>query len=214
MEGCGRGCGCGDACMRMRAGEGTPPRSSTARSKTLLDDMVPPREGSKLAVLGLAGLAAHLEPTTMAGGKLPKYHPRSDVLWSTLCGPALPSLQIASAHCGRLSSPGGSLLLCRAASQVWQSLSRQEHTVCSSGEPGSWGMRSTLRPHSAASASGLPAGCLFSLDMQPWTAAPNTKLPASSWCTIPSPFWPGWPVRTCTCRLAGSGCACLMWCWC
>lgn len=74
-------------------------------------------------------------------------------------------------------------------------------------------MRSTLRPHSAR-ASGLPAGCLFTLDMQPWTAAPNTKHPASSWCTIPSPFWPGWSVRACTCRLAGSGCACPMWCWC
>lgn len=125
----------------------------------------------------------------------------------------VPSLQIAGAHC-RCSSPlGGSLLLCRAASQIRQSLSRQEHTVCSSGEPGSWGMRSTLRPHSA-SVFGLPAGCLFTLDMQPWTAAPNTKHPASSWCTIPSPFWPGWSVRACTCRLAGSGCACPMWCWC
>lgn len=50
-----------------------------------------PREGGKLEVLGLAGPSSPRRAHHDGWGELPKYHLRSDVLWSTMCACAIPA---------------------------------------------------------------------------------------------------------------------------
>lgn len=172
--------------MRMRAGEGPLPGRAQPEVRHCSVTWYPPAHHD--------GWGATRE--------LPKYHP---------CKSQAPIFRLSTA-----------VPCCFPDLAVF--ITAQAH--CRSGEPGSWGMRSIVHAHAhthSRSVSGLPPGCLFghaalsgSTKQTPSTKhqAPSTKHPASSWCMILSPSRPGRPAHACTCRLAWSGWACPMWCWC
>lgn len=85
------------------------------------------------------------------------------------------------------------VVLCRAASQIWQ-VYHGAHTVARADQargPCSIPMAHGPHTHTRTQTHTAYLDChqAASLDVQPWPAAP--KHPASSWCMIFSPFWPG-----------------------